>query len=117
MMTLAGQAGDLAGAGRWLQAMESAGLEPALTQYNNLMVACARQGDTKAAEAIMKRMEEKKVAPSRSSYASMVFSATKAGDVQKAEEWLKRMQEEGGKQKPGTAIYSAVINACARANK
>jgi pentatricopeptide repeat protein len=105
--------GDLKGAEKWLQHLESKGIEATCCSYNSILDACAKAGTWTAAEACerwLERMLDKNVKTNVVSYASVVYAWARRGEQARAEMWMKRMIDSG--IKPDEVAYNSVIHAC-----
>jgi pentatricopeptide repeat protein len=105
--------GDLKSVLKWIEHVESKGIEANSCSYNMILDACAKAHTWVAAEACerwLEQMLDKGLNANVVSYGSVVHAWARRGEEARAEKWMKRMIDDG--IKPDEVAYNSMIHAC-----
>merc|ERR1719254_339994 len=101
---------------RYLQEMQTRGLETTVATYTAVIDACAKSGNVERAEMWFARMAESNVEANVITYSALIDACAKrAGPdgAEAAERWLDHSEQAGVVN--DVVVYSSVIDACGKA--
>merc|ERR1719324_1530927 len=90
------------------------GIEPAVTTFNAMIDACARNNQMEAVPDLLLLMKQRDLTPNLITFSTMLKGLCQRGDISAAFRILEEMQRAG--LKPDEITYNTLLDGCAGAN-